>query len=60
LLFAQRSGEFSQAQVQVFDGAAAIAETGVEFAFAKGDHVGADLEALFVEFGEACAVALFQ
>ena len=60
LFFAQRPGDFSQAQVQLFDRAVAVAQTGVEFAFAQRQDVGAQLEALFVEVGEAGAVALFQ
>jgi hypothetical protein len=32
----QRAGELSQAQIQFFDAAVAIAEAGVKFAFAKG------------------------
>jgi hypothetical protein len=46
LLFAQQAGQFAQTQVEVFDGAVAIAEAGVEFAFAQGEDVGAVLEVL--------------
>jgi hypothetical protein len=53
LFLAQQSCEFAQAQVQIFDGAVAIAETGVEFALAQGQDVGADLEVLLVVGGEA-------
>jgi hypothetical protein len=60
LLLAQQAGEFSEAQVEIFDRAVAIAQAGVEFAFAKREDVGAQLEALLVEFCEAGAVALFQ
>jgi len=60
LFFAQRPGDFSQAQVQLFDRAVAITQVRVEFAFAKREDVGAQLEALFVEFGDAGAVALFE
>jgi hypothetical protein len=60
LLLAQQAGEFSEAQVEIFDRAVAIAQAGVEFAFAKREDVGAQLEALLVEFCEAGAVALFE
>jgi len=43
VLFAKRAGNFSKPQIQFFDGAVAISEAGVEFAFAKGEDVGADL-----------------
>jgi hypothetical protein len=46
LLSAEHSGEFTQAQIQILDGAVAIAQAGVEFAFAQGEDVGADLEVL--------------
>jgi hypothetical protein len=60
LFFAKNAGEFSQAQVQVFDGAVAIAEAGVEFAFPQGENVGAQLQTLLIQFSESCAVALFE
>jgi len=56
----QQAGQFTHLQIQFFDVAVAIAQTGVQFALAQGQDVGAELEALFVEFGEAVAVALFQ
>jgi hypothetical protein len=59
LFLAQQSGEFSQAQIQVFDGAVAIAEAGVEFAFAQRKHVGAYLEVLLVVGGEAFGAVQF-
>ena len=49
-----------QAQVEFFDYAVAIAQAGAEFAFAQGEDVGAQLEALFVQFGDSGAVALFK
>jgi hypothetical protein len=60
LFLAQHAGQFSQPQIQFFDGVIAIAQTRIEFAFAKREDVGAQLEALLVEFGEAGAVALFE
>jgi len=53
LFFAKRAGNFSKPQIQFFDGAVAISEAGVEFAFAKGEDVGADLEVLLVVGGNA-------
>lgn len=49
-----------QPQIQILNGAVAIAEARVEFAFAQGEYVGAQLEALLIEFGEPGAVALFK
>jgi hypothetical protein len=56
----QESGHFAQAQIQFLDGTVAIAQAGVELAFAQRENVGPQLEALLVEFGEAGVVVLFQ
>jgi hypothetical protein len=60
LLSPQRASQFTQAQVEIFNRAIAIAQAGVEFAFAQGEDVGAEFETLFVDFGEAVGVALFK
>jgi hypothetical protein len=60
LFFPQSSGEFAQAQVQVFDGAVAIAEARIEFAFAKREDMGADLEVLLKLVAEAIGGIEFQ
>ena len=58
LFLSQGSGEFTQAQIQVFNRAVAIAQARVKFAFAQGQDVGAQFQTLFV--CEPGVVALFQ
>jgi hypothetical protein len=60
LFFAKACADFARPQIQFFDAAVAIAQVRVEFAFTKSKDVGAKLEPLLVEFGEAVAVALFK
>jgi hypothetical protein len=42
------------------DGVVAIAQARVEFAFAQGQDVGAQFEALLIVFCEARVIALFE
>ena len=60
LLSSNCQGVRAQLRFQVFDGAVAVAQAGVEFAFAKVRTWERSSKALFVEFCEACAVALFE
>jgi hypothetical protein len=53
LLFAQEQGEFTELQLECGDGALAVAQARVEFAFAQGEDVRADGEGLLLVGGGA-------
>ena len=55
MFLAQQKGEFAQLQIQLGDGALALVQAGVEFAFAQGQDVGANFEGLLlVGGGRSC------
>lgn len=60
LLFAKQVGKFLQAPIQFCNRAVAIAQPGVEFAFAQGEDVRAEIESLPVEFSKAHLVVLLN
>jgi hypothetical protein len=57
--FAQEECQFAELRFECTEGAFAILEARVEFAFAQGQHVGADFEVGFGTEGAACVAAQF-
>jgi hypothetical protein len=60
LFLAEQKREFAQPQIQFGDGALAVVQAGVEFAFAQGQDVGADFEGLLLLGGGALRGLQFE
>jgi hypothetical protein len=60
LFLAEQKSEFAQLQIEVVDGALAVVQAGVEFAFAQGQDVGADFKVLLLVGGGALRGLQFE